>query len=299
MMPKSRSGFVTIIGRSNVGKSTFLNYVIGKKVAITTHKPQTTRNVLRGVYNSEDAQIVFVDTPGVQKGKTALDKKMNKAAFTSLYDVDLILYMIDCNQKINDEDKLILKSLKNLETPKFLVVNKIDNLKNEAYMVENVLSLMNELPFDEVFYISSLDGNNVERMLNKAISYLPEGEPFFSEDTENLQSEAFMISEIIREKILLLTREEIPHSVGVIIESIKEDEELEDLLVIEAKVIVEKASQKGIVIGKNGLMLKEIGTEARKEIVRTIKRKVYLELYITVEPNWRSSDLGVKKAGYE
>ncbi len=298
-MPKSRSGFVTIIGRSNVGKSTFLNYVIGKKVAITTHKPQTTRNVLRGVYNSEDAQIVFVDTPGVQKGKTALDKKMNKAAFASLYDVDLILYMIDCNQKINDEDKLILKSLKNLDTPKFLVVNKIDNLKNEAYMVENVLSLMNELPFDEVFYISSLDGNNVERMLNKAISYLPEGEPFFSEDTENLQSEAFMISEIIREKILLLTREEIPHSVGVIIESIKEDEEVEDLLVIEAKVIVEKASQKGIVIGKNGLMLKEIGTEARKEIVRTIKRKVYLELYVTVEPNWRSSDLGVKKAGYE
>ncbi|HOR53456.1 MAG TPA: GTPase Era [Bacilli bacterium] len=299
MMPKSRSGFVTIIGRSNVGKSTFLNYVIGKKVAITTHKPQTTRNVLRGVYNSEDAQIVFVDTPGVQKGKTALDKKMNKAAFASLYDVDLILYMIDCNQKINDEDKLILKSLKNLDTPKFLVVNKIDNLKNEAYMVENVLNLMNELPFDEVFYISSLDGNNVERMLNKAISYLPEGEPFFSEDTENLQSEAFMISEIIREKILLLTREEIPHSVGVIIESIKEDEEVEDLLVIEAKVIVEKASQKGIVIGKNGLMLKEIGTEARKEIVRTIKRKVYLELYVTVEPNWRSSDLGVKKAGYE
>lgn len=298
-MSKSRSGFVTIIGRSNVGKSTFLNYVIGKKVAITTHKPQTTRNVLRGVYNSEDAQIVFVDTPGVQKGKTALDKKMNKAAFASLYDVDLILYMIDCNQKINDEDKLILKSLKNLDTPKFLVVNKIDNLKNEAYMVENVLSLMNELPFDEVFYISSLDGNNVERMLNKAISYLPEGEPFFSEDTENLQSEAFMISEIIREKILLLTREEIPHSVGVIIESIKEDEEVEDLLVIEAKVIVEKASQKGIVIGKNGLMLKEIGTEARKEIVRTIKRKVYLELYVTVEPNWRSSDLGVKKAGYE
>jgi len=298
-MPKSRSGFVTIIGRSNVGKSTFLNYVIGKKVAITTHKPQTTRNVLRGVYNSEDAQIVFVDTPGVQKGKTALDKKMNKATFTSLYDVDLILYMIDCNQKINDEDKLILKSLKNLDTPKFLVVNKIDNLKNEAYMVENVLSLMNELPFDEVFYISSLDGNNVERMLNKAISYLPEGEPFFSEDTENLQSEAFMISEIIREKILLLTHEEIPHSVGVIIESIKEDEEVEDLLVIEAKVIVEKASQKGIVIGKNGLMLKEIGTEARKEIVRTIKRKVYLELYVTVEPNWRSSDLGVKKAGYE
>lgn len=298
-MPKSRSGFVTIIGRSNVGKSTFLNYVIGKKVAITTHKPQTTRNVLRGVYNSEDAQIVFVDTPGVQKGKTALDKKMNKAAFASLYDVDLILYMIDCNQKINDEDKLILKSLKNLDTPKFLVVNKIDNLKNEAYMVENVLSLMNELPFDEVFYISSLDGNNVERMLNKAISYLSEGEPFFSEDTENLQSEAFMISEIIREKILLLTREEIPHSVGVIIESIKEDEEVEDLLVIEAKVIVEKASQKGIVIGKNGLMLKEIGTEARKEIVRTIKRKVYLELYVTVEPNWRSSDLGVKKAGYE
>ena len=298
-MPKSRSGFVTIIGRSNVGKSTFLNYVIGKKVAITTHKPQTTRNVLRGVYNSEDAQIVFVDTPGVQKGKTALDKKMNKAAFASLYDVDLILYMIDCNQKINDEDKLILKSLKNLDTPKFLVVNKIDNLKNEAYMVENVLNLMNELPFDEVFYISSLDGNNVERMLNKAISYLPEGEPFFSEDTENLQSEAFMISEIIREKILLLTREEIPHSVGVIIESIKEDEEVEDLLVIEAKVIVEKASQKGIVIGKNGLMLKEIGTEARKEIVRTIKRKVYLELYVTVEPNWRSSDLGVKKAGYE
>ncbi len=298
-MPKSRSGFVTIIGRSNVGKSTFLNYVIGKKVAITTHKPQTTRNVLRGVYNSEDAQIVFVDTPGVQKGKTALDKKMNKAAFASLYDVDLILYMIDCNQKINDEDKLILKSLKNLDTPKFLVVNKIDNLKNEAYMVENVLSLMNELPFDEVFYISSLDGNNVERMLNKAISYLPEGEPFFSEDTENLQSEAFMISEIIREKILLLTHEEIPHSVGVIIESIKEDEEVEDLLVIEAKVIVEKASQKGIVIGKNGLMLKEIGTEARKEIVRTIKRKVYLELYVTVEPNWRSSDLGVKKAGYE
>ena len=224
---------------------------------------------------------------------------MNKAAFTSLYDVDLILYMIDCNQKINDEDKLILKSLKNLDTPKFLVVNKIDNLKNEAYMVENVLSLMNELPFDEVFYISSLDGNNVERMLNKAISYLPEGEPFFSEDTENLQSEAFMISEIIREKILLLTHEEIPHSVGVIIESIKEDEEVEDLLVIEAKVIVEKASQKGIVIGKNGLMLKEIGTEARKEIVRTIKRKVYLELYVTVEPNWRSSDLGVKKAGYE
>lgn len=298
-MPKSRSGFVTIIGRSNVGKSTFLNYVIGKKVAITTHKPQTTRNVLRGVYNSEDAQIVFVDTPGVQKGKTALDKKMNKAAFASLYDVDLILYMIDCNQKINDEDKLILKSLKNLDTPKFLVVNKIDNLKNEAYMVENVLSLMNELPFDEVFYISSLDGNNVERMLNKAISYLSEGEPFFSEDTENLQSEAFMISEIIREKILLLTHEEIPHSVGVIIESIKEDEEVEDLLVIEAKVIVEKASQKGIVIGKNGLMLKEIGTEARKEIVRTIKRKVYLELYVTVEPNWRSSDLGVKKAGYE
>ncbi len=298
-MPKSRSGFVTIIGRSNVGKSTFLNYVIGKKVAITTHKPQTTRNVLRGVYNSEDAQIVFVDTPGVQKGKTALDKKMNKAAFASLYDVDLILYMIDCNQKINDEDKLILKSLKNLDTPKFLVVNKIDNLKNEAYMVENVLSLMNELPFDEVFYISSLDGNNVERMLNKAISYLSEGEPFFFEDTENLQSEAFMISEIIREKILLLTHEEIPHSVGVIIESIKEDEEVEDLLVIEAKVIVEKASQKGIVIGKNGLMLKEIGTEARKEIVRTIKRKVYLELYVTVEPNWRSSDLGVKKAGYE
>ena len=207
--------------------------------------------------------------------------------------------MIDCNQRINEQDRLILRSLKNHDIPKFLVVNKIDNLKNEAHMVENVLSLMSELEFDEVFYISSLDGNNVERMLNKIIEYLPESEPFFSESVENLQTEAFMISEIIREKILLLTHEEIPHSVGVIIESIKEDHEVEDLLVIEAKIIVERATQKGIVIGKNGSMLKEIGTEARKEIVRTIKRKVYLELYVTVEPNWKSYDLGVKKAGYE
>jgi len=298
-MPKNKAGFVTIIGRSNVGKSTFLNYVVGRKVAITTHKPQTTRNVLRGIYNCEGAQVIFVDTPGVQSGKTVLDKKMNKAAFASLYDVDLILYMIDCNQRINEQDRLILRSLKNHDIPKFLVVNKIDNLKNEAHMVENVLSLMSELEFDEVFYISSLDGNNVERTLNKIIEYLPESEPFFSEEVENLQTEAFMISEIIREKILLLTHEEIPHSVGVIIESIKEDHEVEDLLVIEAKIIVERATQKGIVIGKNGSMLKEIGTEARKEIVRTIKRKVYLELYVTVEPNWKSYDLGVKKAGYE
>lgn len=298
-MPKNKAGFVTIIGRSNVGKSTFLNYVVGRKVAITTHKPQTTRNVLRGIYNCEGAQVIFVDTPGVQSGKTVLDKKMNKAAFASLYDVDLILYMIDCNQRINEQDRLILRSLKNHDIPKFLVVNKIDNLKNEAHMVENVLSLMSELEFDEVFYISSLDGNNVERTLNKIIEYLPESEPFFSEEVKNLQTEAFMISEIIREKILLLTHEEIPHSVGVIIESIKEDHEVEDLLVIEAKIIVERATQKGIVIGKNGSMLKEIGTEARKEIVRTIKRKVYLELYVTVEPNWKSYDLGVKKAGYE
>lgn len=298
-MPKNKAGFVTIIGRSNIGKSTFLNYVVGRKVAITTHKPQTTRNVLRGIYNCEGAQVIFVDTPGVQSGKTVLDKKMNKAAFASLYDVDLILYMIDCNQRINEQDRLILRSLKNHDIPKFLVVNKIDNLKNEAHMVENVLSLMSELEFDEVFYISSLDGNNVERTLNKIIEYLPESEPFFSEEVKNLQTEAFMISEIIREKILLLTHEEIPHSVGVIIESIKEDHEVEDLLVIEAKIIVERATQKGIVIGKNGSMLKEIGTEARKEIVRTIKRKVYLELYVTVEPNWKSYDLGVKKAGYE
>ena len=295
-MTKSfKSGFVAIVGRPNVGKSTFMNYVLGQKIAIMSDKAQTTRNKIQGVYTKEDAQIVFLDTPGIHKPKHELGEFMVKSAYSALKEVDAVLFMVNASEKRGPGDDFIIEKLKGIKTPIFLVLNKIDLVTPEV-LLERVESYKDALDFAGVFPISVLQGNNVNELMEALINALPEGPQYYPADQITDHPEYFVVSELIREKILQLTQEEIPHSVAVTVDKMQKDEF--DKVHVYANIIVERKSQKGIIIGKGGRLLKEIGTRARHDIEQLLGNKVYLELWVKVEKDWRKRKSNLQEYGY-
>ena len=290
-----KSGFVAIVGRPNVGKSTFMNYVLGQKIAIMSDKAQTTRNKIQGVYTKDDAQIVFLDTPGIHKPKHELGEFMVKSAYSALKEVDAVLFMVNVSEKRGPGDDFIIEKLKGIKTPIFLVLNKIDLVTPEV-LLERVDSYKDALDFAGVFPISVLQGNNVNELMEGLINALPEGPQYYPADQITDHPEYFVVSELIREKILQLTQEEIPHSVAVTVDKMQKDEF--DKVHVYANIIVERKSQKGIIIGKGGRLLKEIGTRARRDIQQLLGNKVYLELWVKVEKDWRKRKSNLQEYGY-
>ena len=296
-MTKSfKSGFVAIVGRPNVGKSTFMNYVLGQKIAIMSDKAQTTRNKIQGVYTKDNAQIVFLDTPGIHKPKHELGEFMVKSAYSALKEVDAVLFMVNVSEKRGPGDDFIIEKIKGIKTPIFLVLNKIDLVTPEV-LLERVESYKDALDFAGVFPISVLQGNNVNELMEALIEALPEGPQYYPADQITDHPEYFVVSELIREKILQLTQEEIPHSVAVTVDKMQKDEF--DKVHVYANIIVERKSQKGIIIGKGGRLLKEIGTRARRDIQQLLGNKVYLELWVKVEKDWRKRKSNLQEYGYK
>ena len=296
-MTKSfKSGFVAIVGRPNVGKSTFMNYVLGQKIAIMSDKAQTTRNKIQGVYTKDNTQIIFLDTPGIHKPKHELGEFMVECAYSALKEVDAVLFMVNVSEKRGPGDDFIIEKLKGIKTPIFLVLNKIDLVTPEV-LLERVESYKDALDFAGVFPISVLQGNNVNELMEALINALPEGPQYYPADQITDHPEYFVVSELIREKILQLTQEEIPHSVAVTVDKMQKDEF--DKVHVYANIIVERKSQKGIIIGKGGRLLKEIGTRARRDIQQLLGNKVYLELWVKVEKDWRKRKSNLQEYGYK
>lgn len=292
-----KSGFITLIGRPNAGKSTFINQVLKQKVAIISDKPQTTRNRIQAIYNTEGAQMIFIDTPGIHKPHHELGKVLNNIALNALNEVDVILFFVSGNEKISTGNRYILEHLKKITTPIFLIINKIDLMKKDEIIVK-IDEYQKEFNFTEIVPISALTNNNVDYLLTLIQKYLPNGPQYFPLDTVTDYPEQFIISELIREKVLHKTREEIPHSVAVIIDNIQKRPN-QEIIDIYATIIVERKSQKGIIIGKGGSMLKEIGTLARKDIRNLLGSKVYLELWVKVVENWRNRQNILSQFGYQ
>lgn len=291
-----RSGFIAIVGRPNVGKSTFLNYVVGEKIAIMSDVPQTTRNKIQGIYTTDQEQIVFIDTPGIHKAHNKLGDYMVQSAMSSLNEVDAVIFMVNADQRRGAGDDFIINRLKQIkDKPIYLVINKID-LIHPDQVFEVVESYKDALDWKEVFPISATQGNNVNELLNSLKEELPEGPQYYPEDQVTDHPERFIISELIREKVLQLTRQEVPHSVAVLIESMKSDEN--DLVHIQATIIVDRPTQKGIIIGKGGKMLKEIGSRARLDIEHLLGNRVYLELWVKVSEGWRDKQGMLQSYGY-
>ncbi|MBO1307561.1 GTPase Era [Enterococcus sp. 669A] len=294
-MTEHKSGFVAIVGRPNVGKSTLLNRIVGQKIAIMSDKAQTTRNKIQGVYTTDEAQLVFIDTPGIHKPKHRLGDYMVEAAYSALREVDAIMFMISADQKRGPGDNFILERLKNQKVPVYLLINKIDKIHPDELfsIIDDYRQVME---FKEIIPISATEGNNVEHMMEVLIEQMPEGPQYFPDDQITDHPEYFIVSELIREKLLQLTRDEVPHSVAVVTDSMKRDEN--DKVHIQATIIVERTSQKGIVIGKGGKMLKNVGTQARKDIERLLGDKVFLELWVKVQKDWRDKKTYLQDYGY-
>lgn len=292
-----KSGFVSVIGRPNVGKSTLLNGVIGQKISIISNKPQTTRNKIQLVYTEDNFQIVFLDTPGIQMPKNKLGEYMLKISKSTLQEVDVVAFVVDESMSIGSMDSYIIEDLKDISTPIVLVINKIDKLtQDEVFQLIDKYDRMNL--FKEIVPISALNNTNLDRLIHVLESMLPEGPQYFPEDMITDQPEKFVISELIREKALINLEEEIPHGIFVTIDSFKERED-KNMIDVFATIICEKKSHKGIVIGKGGKMLKEIGQSARKDIENLLDSKVNLQLWVKVEPNWREKADKVKYFGYK
>ena len=290
-----KSGFVSLIGRPNVGKSTLLNAIVGKKVAITSSTAQTTRNMIQGIYHGDDLQIVFVDTPGIHKPQNKLGKVLNKQAYYNLDDVDLILFLTDVTQNLGTGDKFIIEKLKETKVPVILILNKIDKIPYEMILpkIEEYKDLYD---FKEIIPVSAFKKKNIDELIKVVSNYLTDDIKYFDDNTITNVSTTFSISELIREKVLLLTKEEVPHSVTCIIEDISEDK---NNVSIGASIIVDRESLKKILIGKNGSMIKKIGIEARKDIEELLNKKVYLDLRVKVVDNWREKDQFLNQLGYE
>ena len=281
-----KSGFVAIVGRPNVGKSTLINKILNHKIAIVTNKPQTTRNNIQGIYNEEQTQIIFVDTPGIHKPKHKLGQHLNKQAYQTIKDVDIILMMIDAKMGLGKGDQYIIECLKNLKKPVFLIINKIDKIKKEQILP--IIDKYQQLyDFTEIIPLSALKGENIKSLIATLKQYLPDKIKYYPDNQLTNQTEQFQIAEIIREKVFMLTEEEIPHSTICIIEEIIKDK---DKYVVRADIVVERSSLKKIIIGKNGVKIKEIGTQARKELEIMLNKKVYLELFVKVIKKWRQKE---------
>ena len=295
MSKQFKSGFVAIVGRPNVGKSTFMNYVLGQKIAIMSDKAQTTRNKIQGVYTNQDCQIVFLDTPGIHKPKHELGNFMVESAYSALKEVDAVLFMVNAAEKKGPGDDFIIEKLKKIKTPVFLVLNKIDLISPDE-LLDRVESYQETIPFAGIIPISVLQGNNVQELMTTLTNHLPEGPQYYPSDQITDHPEYFVVSELIREKILHLTKEEIPHSVAVTVDKMQKDEF--DKVHVYANIIVERPTQKGIIIGKGGKLLKEIGVRARKDIEQLLGNKVYLELWVKVEKDWRKKKSHLQDFGY-
>lgn len=291
-----KSGFISIIGRPNVGKSTFLNRVIGQKIAIMSDKPQTTRNKVQGVLTTNDGQFIFIDTPGIHKPKHKLGDFMMKVAQNTLKEVDIILFMVNAEEGYGRGEEFIIEKFRTIKTPIFLVINKIDQIHPDQ-LLTIIESYKEKYNFSEIIPISALEGNNVETLLEQIQKYIPEGPQYYPADQVTDHPERFIVSELIREKALHLTREEIPHSLAVLIDKMERKEE-KDIVHVMATIIVERDSQKGIVIGKQGKMLKEIGQLARHDIENLLGSKVFLELWVKVQKDWRNKMSNLRDFGF-
>ncbi len=296
-----KSGFIGIVGRPNVGKSTLLNQIMGEKIAITSNKPQTTRNSIRGIYTREatetcdGVQMVFIDTPGIHKGRNKLGNAMTDMAVNTLREVDLILFLVDGPQSKGSGDKYIMEMIKEVDTPKILVVNKMDTMQPEEY-----LEIYNEYDdaaiFQDIYGTSALNGTNVPELLESIESYMEEGPMYFPSDMITDYPERFLVSEVIREKMLMYLEEEVPHGVAVEIESFKESP---GLTKIGAVIYCEKKSHKGIIIGKQGKKLKGIGKAARLELEALLGTKIFLEMFVKIREGWRDKDFDLSNFGYK
>ncbi|MBJ6800352.1 GTPase Era [Geomonas propionica] len=291
-----RSGFVSIVGRPNVGKSTLLNRILGEKLMITSDKPQTTRNRIKGIHNVPDGQIVFLDTPGIHRAKTRLNKFMVEEALSSVQGVDLILFLVDGAFDPEKEAAMIKEVLSGVEAPVILVLNKID-LIAKGDLLGRMAAYGETYPFKEIIPVSAASGDGVEQLVQLVHGLLPEGPCYFPDDILTDVPERFIVAEIIREKIFRLTHDEVPYSVAVVVDSFKERET--GVVAIQATINVERDSQKGIVIGRKGEMLKKIGTQARQEIERLLDTKVFLELFVRVSGEWSDNSRMLKEFGYE
>ncbi len=296
MNDSHRSGFVTLVGRPNVGKSTLLNKMIGEKISIISDKIQTTRQMIQGIYSEKDAQIVFIDTPGVHKPKHRLGDYMVDLSMQAIQDVDVVLFMINATEKYGKGDEFILKTLRESKKPVFLIINKVDLIHPDD-VFQIIETYKNQCDFSEIIPVSALNGNNVSTLLSLLKTYLPVGPKYYGEDEITNKSIQFMVSELIREKVLIHTEEEIPHSINVVIESMNEKKN--NKRQIQALIITERASQKGILIGKGGKMLKKIGQESRRDIEQLLDEKVFLELWIKVEKDWRNRQSLLKEFGFD
>lgn len=294
MNPSYKAGFATLIGRPNVGKSTLMNQLIGMKIAITSNKPQTTRNRIQTVYTDEKGQIVFLDTPGIHKAKNKLGNYMVGVAEHTLDEVDVILWLVEPTNYIGAGERHIIEKLQKVKTPVILVINKIDTVKKEE-ILEYIDTYRKEYDFAEIVPVSALKGINKEDLIETIMKYLPYGEPFYDEDTVTDQPERQIVAEMIREKALRCLEDEIPHGIAVTIESMKYKKSLCE---IQATIICERDSHKGIIIGKQGSMLKKIGTQARRDVENLLECQVNLQLWVKVKKDWRDSDILLKNFGY-
>ncbi|HLQ75069.1 MAG TPA: GTPase Era [Alloiococcus sp.] len=290
-----KSGFVTLIGRPNVGKSTLLNNIIGQKITIISDKAQTTRNKIQGIYTTEDSQVVFIDTPGIHKPKHKLGQFMVDSAVSTINEVDVVLFVVNVSQKLGPGDRFIMEKLATTDTPVFLILNQIDQVHPND-LLPIIDQYRAEFDFAEIIPTSALQGQNIEELLKTIKSYLPEGPQFYPEDQISDHPEYFIISELIREKVLHLTKEEVPHSVAVVTDKVERDGE--GKVHVFASIIIERKSQRGIIIGKGGKMLKRIGTMARKDIEKLLGDKIYLELWVKVQKGWRNKPSYLDEYGY-
>ncbi len=290
-----KSGFVSLIGRPNAGKSTLLNSIINAKVAITSDKPQTTRNVIQGIYNDSDYQIVFVDTPGIHQANNKLGKLLNKQALSLMTDVDLIYFVVDGSEFLGRDEKNILAALESKNIPVVLVINKIDKMSDED-ILGKINIYKDAFPFSEIVPISALKQDNIERLIEVTKKYLNDDIKYFDTDVTTTNSKSFMISEFVREKILRLTSEEIPHTITCQTINI---EYKKDIINIQVDIIVERDSIKKIIIGKRGAMLKQIGTESRADIEELLGKKVFLELYVKTVRKWRDKERMLTEYGFK
>ncbi|MBQ7954220.1 MAG: GTPase Era [Lachnospiraceae bacterium] len=289
-----KAGFATLIGRPNVGKSTLMNCLIGQKIAITSNKPQTTRNKIQTVYTSEEGQIVFLDTPGIHKAKNKLGNYMVSVAQRTLSEVDVILWLVEPTTFIGAGERHIIEQLHKTKTPVILVINKIDTVKTEDVLA-SIETYRKEYDFAEIVPVSAMKANNTKELIKCIMKYLPYGPAFYDEDTITDQPMRQIVAELIREKALRLLAEEIPHGIAVTIESMKYRQHIVD---IEATIVCERDSHKGIIIGKGGSMLKMIGSKARPEIEDLLEMQANLQLWVKVKKDWRDSDLLLKNFGY-
>ena len=292
-----KTGAVSIVGIPNVGKSTLLNRILNVKLAITSNRAGTTRNLINGIYNDKDSQIIFVDTPGINKPLNKLENLMNKKSYSSINDVDVVLFMVDAKTGIGKKDVAVLNKLKELDVPVFLVLNKIDNMSNED-IFKVIVKYKDEFEFKEIIPISAKNNKNIDELLTTIKKYLPEQDRIYSEDELTNVSLKFIMAEFVREKVLQLTRDEIPYTVTCYTENYEEEDDIVNISVV---IIIERENIKKIIIGKKGAMLKEIGTRARSDMEKFLGKKVYLETYVKTLKNWRDeekyfTDLGLEES---